>query len=144
MTQLKTKYVYSPDVMTINAAGGVEIRTPSSGVHTDVEKGLYKMWVRSNTPGSSVGTTFNVSSLTDDGTGLNDINFSNIFADGNYPITGTILGTTTTDNFSRYTLWSIEGNTTTFSRIETGYDTPAGTTAYDDNHSTILSVGDLA
>ena len=53
---------------------------PSAGGTTYSAGGIAKAWVRFNQSIMSIGGSENVSSLTDDGTGMSDVNLTNAFS----------------------------------------------------------------
>src|SRR5210317_1336977 len=67
----------SANSMTIRGEGTAQ---------TSIQQGLAKVWVNFNGQGPVIATrdSLNVASLTDNGTGNHDINFSSSMADANY------------------------------------------------------------
>ena len=49
---------------------------------------LSKAWIRFNGSNMSIQASFNVSSITDQGTGAYDVNFASAFSDANYAFAG--------------------------------------------------------
>jgi hypothetical protein len=65
------------------AAGGAD--TSLSNLSATGEQRVCQAWVNFNGTGTpSIRDSYNVSSITDDGTGLYTVNFSNSMANGNY------------------------------------------------------------
>jgi hypothetical protein len=62
-----------------------ELDTESTAV-TNVINGSAKAWVTWNAVGGGIGASFNVSSVTDSGTGVSTINFVNAFDDIYYTV----------------------------------------------------------
>lgn len=60
------------------------VRPSLGGTSTDLMKGLAKAYAMVVTDAAGSGSTFNQSSITDNGTGDNDHNFTDAFADTNY------------------------------------------------------------
>ena len=65
-----------------NTSGG------SSSTPEEIANGRAKVWIRYNNSANSIQASFGVSSITDQGTGLTDINFSSSFSDTNYAFAG--------------------------------------------------------
>ena len=65
-----------------NTSGG------SSSTPEQIEQGRAKVWIRYNNSATTIQASFGVSSITDRGTGLTDINFSSSFSDANYAFAG--------------------------------------------------------
>jgi hypothetical protein len=64
-----------------------------------VISGSAKAWVNFNGTGTvSIRASFNVSSITDNGTGDYTVNFTNAFSDTNYVITGTAMNSLASAN----------------------------------------------
>ena len=78
-------------------AGTLTISTLSDGTNstssTNVIQGSAKAWVNFNGTGTvAIRASYNVSSITDNGTGDYTVNFTNAFADANYAVTGANIG----------------------------------------------------
>lgn len=74
-------------------AGTLTISTLSDGTNstssTNCIQGSAKAWVNFNGTGTvAIRASYNVSSITDNGTGDYTINFTNAFADANYSVSG--------------------------------------------------------
>jgi hypothetical protein len=87
-------------------AGTLTISTLSDGTNstsaTNCIQGSAKAWVNFNGTGTvAIRASYNVSSITDNGTGQYTINFTNAFADANYTCLFTPGGqeTSSTGNF---------------------------------------------
>jgi len=74
-------------------SGGTNVKIANNAVTvseggsatTNTVQGLAKCWVNFDGTGTiAARDSFNVSSLTDNGTGLYSVNFNNNFSDGNY------------------------------------------------------------
>ena len=62
---------------------------------TNEASGLCKAWVNFNGVGTvAIRASYNVSSITDNGTGDYTVNFTTAMADANYSALGSIIGTT--------------------------------------------------
>ena len=108
----------------------INVQSITNGTDTidvgDNIKGTAKAWVNFNGTGTvSIRSSYNVSSVTDNGTGQYTINFTNAFADTNYAECFAMSGDSNGGNFIRSYLGASEINKTTSSiRIQslTGED----------------------
>jgi hypothetical protein len=101
-SRLVVNEIVSTNNIVINAVSNVEIRTPTSGTHTNVDLGLAKVW--SDFDGTSTITEsdgFNSSSLTDNGTGTYAVNMSNAFSTANYGSFGAVSNGDDTSSSNR-------------------------------------------
>jgi len=65
----------------------------------NVINGSAKAWVNFNGTGTpAIRASYNVSSITDNGTGDYTVNFTNAFTDANYAITGTAMNSLASAN----------------------------------------------
>ena len=72
------------DVLAANAVTEAKLGS-------DEQKGLAKAWVNFNGTGTvAIRDSFNVASITDNGTGEYSITFTNAMANANYAVTGTV------------------------------------------------------
>jgi hypothetical protein len=84
----------------------------------NVIQGSAKAWVNFNGTGTvAIRASYNVSSITDNGTGDYTINFTNAFADVNYAVIGTSRSTSSTGYLTYGSATS--GNATGSVRIST-------------------------
>ena len=125
-----------------NAAG--------TGPVTLTKQSAAKAWVNFNGTGTiAARDSFNLSSLTDNGTGDYTINLTSAMADTNYcvSLSATDDGTTAgqTDGFA-YGGWLRGANSAGYAagsmRVQVGY--PADSVRYDQSHVNLTLVGDLA
>jgi len=87
---------------------------------TDQQQGLAKSWINFNGTGTvAIRDSFNVSSITDNGTGDYTINFTSAFANANYVVTGTSGGQSSTSNGGVYQYDQGTAKTTSACRIIT-------------------------
>jgi hypothetical protein len=94
---------------------------------TNTQPQVCKAWVNFNGSGTvAIRASFNVSSITDNGTGNYTVNFTTAMVDANFATTGT-AGQSSTDA-ARY-LGMFNSNTTTSTRIICAY--PPNSQAYD-------------
>jgi hypothetical protein len=130
-------------------AGALTISTlnDSSGVLATQNgmKGIAKAWANFNPSSGTVVTnnTFNVSSITRNGTGDYTITFATAMPNANY-VMGAVLGngTSTTDGVAWVVSYQSTTNITTSScRIITSYGSNAGRGLFDPNPVTVLFIG---
>lgn len=79
--------------LELNGTTGVDLIQDGTVViadlHSDVNSGVAKAWVNFNGTGTvAIRGSFNVSSITDNGTGDYTINFTTAMTDANYAISG--------------------------------------------------------
>jgi hypothetical protein len=93
--------------------------SPPTFRNSTVEIGtLCRAWVNFNGTGTpAIRASFNVSSITDNGTGDYTINFTTAFADANYTITGSSGGQNSTSNGAVYLADQATARTTNLFRI---------------------------
>ena len=100
-----------------------------SGTSTSVENvlnGTAKAWVNFNGTGTvAIRASYNVSSITDNGTGDYTVNFTSAMVDANYAINGTAKTYVVVEQYASPI------RTTTSIRVQSGV---AGSTAYDCEH----------
>tara|TARA_R100001509_G_scaffold54346_1_gene29778 strand:- start:25 stop:396 length:372 start_codon:yes stop_codon:yes gene_type:complete len=65
-----------------DASGG------NSSTAEQIQQGRAKAWIRFNGSAMSIQASFNISSITDQGTGAYDVNFASAFSDANYAFAG--------------------------------------------------------
>lgn len=110
-------------------AGTLTISTLSDGTNstsaTNCIQGSAKAWVNFNGTGTvAIRASYNVSSITDNGTGDYTINFTNALSDANYSLVGTCQG-------ASVAAFEIDGGTYTSTACRVLTRLPAGT--YADN-----------
>lgn len=91
----------------------------------NVIRGSARAWVNFNGTGTvAIRASYNVSSITDNGTGDYTVNFTNALPDANYCITGSATLSTSGPSAPRTMApYDVSTQTTTSSRIRTGDDT---------------------
>lgn len=125
-----------------NSSGNItnvtNYRNDEGAKYRDVIKG----WVSFNATGTiAVSSSYNVSSITDDGTGQYTINWTNSFADTNYVVAGSVGGTGTGGNFpGRVSLRATASPlTTSAAKIESR---DHGGALDDFTYTTVMAIGD--
>jgi hypothetical protein len=114
--------VVDTDVIAANAVTTAKLGTSEAS-------GLCKAWVSFNGEGTvAIRSSYNVSSITDNGTGLYTVNFSTTFADTNYALaTSTVSFATTTGTANTAVLETDDGanRTTSSAQFRTQLSTGA-------------------
>jgi hypothetical protein len=131
-------------------SGGTNVKIANNAVTvseggsatTNTVQGLAKCWVNFDGTGTiAARDSFNVSSLTDNGTGLYSVNFNNNFSDGNYAGVGTI-GNADVSNPGALKGCAIGHTASNLSVIESSNTSSAANT--DDDQISTNYHGDLA
>ena len=107
----------------VSTAGSIDVVGEGNSTTTNLQQGLAKCWATSNTEGSAVLDSFNLSSLGDTATGKETRNFTNVMSNNDYSavaLTGTgdnngnhhplLNNTVGTDS---YQVWAFSGSTLT-------------------------------
>ena len=107
----------------VTTAGSIDVTGEGNSTTTNLQQGLAKCWATSNTEGSAVLDSFNLSSLGDTATGKETRNFTNVMSNNDYSavaLTGTgdnngnhhplLNNTVGTDS---YQVWAFSGSTLT-------------------------------
>ena len=107
----------------VTTAGSISVTGEGNSTTTNLQQGLAKCWATSNTEGSAVLDSFNLSSLGDTATGKETRNFTNVMSNNDYSavaLTGTgdnngnhhplLNNTVGTDS---YQVWAFSGSTLT-------------------------------
>ena len=107
----------------VSTAGSIDVVGEGNSTTTNLQQGLAKCWATSNTAGSAVLDSFNLSSLGDTATGKETRNFTNVMSNNDYSavaLTGTgdnngnhhplLNNTVGTDS---YQVWAFSGSTLT-------------------------------
>ena len=120
----------------VTAAGSILVTGEGNSTTTNLQQGLAKTWVNIDGAGTiAVRDSFNVGSLTDNGTGKYEINFTNNFGNINYcMVVGGFGGSGIGSNYD------ISTNTTAVADVR-GF---AGTIYSDADTLQCAALGDLA
>ena len=131
------------DTLTgVTTAGSIVVTGEGNSTTTNLQQGLAKCWVNFDGTGTiAARDSFNVSSLTDNGTGLYSVNFNNNFSDGNYAGVGTI-GNADVSNPGALKGCAIGHTASNLSVIESSNTSSAANT--DDDQISTNYHGDLA
>jgi hypothetical protein len=104
---------------------------------TNVQEGLVKAWMQLNGTGTiALADSFNISSVSDDATGIYTPTFTNNYANNDFSVSGS-GGKTTTRPVARFD----EGTTSTQTQ-EMRQESDGN--AYDEECTRQMSIGDLA
>ena len=115
--------IVDADMLAANAVTTAKIsdsQITEAKLATDQQQGLAKAWVNFNGQGTvAIRDSFNVGSITDNGTGDYTINFTNALANANYAVTGSSGGQSSTTGGGIYQYDQGTAKTTSACRIIT-------------------------
>ena len=94
-------------VTTIQDTSGSNASTTA-----EIAEGRAKAWINFDMNAGSITDSFNVSSITDDGTGLFTVTYSSAFSNTNYCILSGEAAKTTDDTDNRYITRTLDRSTT--------------------------------
>ena len=127
----------------VTTAGSILVTGEGNSTTTNLQQGLAKCWATSNTEGSAVLDSFNLSSLGDTATGKETRNFTNNMASTAFSaIVDNTNNTVGNSNIYVHSVKTNHKNTTNFSSF-LGYD-PGTVTGVDADNQSGLAHGDLA
>tara|TARA_R100000697_G_scaffold63399_1_gene76258 strand:+ start:56 stop:454 length:399 start_codon:yes stop_codon:yes gene_type:complete len=132
--------------MSIDTSGQVSIRGEGSATTTNLQQGLCKAWATFNATGTAATRdTFNVSGLTDNGTGDFSFAFSSNFETANAYVAGGLVAHSS-QSTATYTLRAYSSSTLTTSsaRMSMVYNTDSAQGVSDYAYGSTLMHGDLA
>ena len=112
-------------------AGSIAVVAEGNGTTTNLQQGLAKAWTNVSADGATVNDSFNNTSVTDTGTGIQTVNHANDFSNANYSCHLTIGGDVSKVWINNQAAGSFDG------RVYTG-------SAYSDQIQRHTSHGDLA
>lgn len=72
--------------VTVNGTNGVTFNDSTTQSTASIPSGQAKAWVNFNGTTNTIRASYNVSSITNNGTGDNTVNFTNALADANYEV----------------------------------------------------------
>jgi len=128
------------ELQGITAAGDITVTSEGGAATQSLQQGLAKAWVNFNGTGTIASRdSFNVASLTDNGTGNYDVNISNSMGNGNYSVQ--ICSSAAVDNngFNR-----LDSSNNLTSRWRVIHYESGGATSPDTDLLTSNVMGDLA
>jgi hypothetical protein len=130
------------------SAGDITVTSEGGAATQSLQQGLAKAWVNFNATTTSARDSFNVSSITDNGTGIETTGFTNSMSNANYslPAQGSfdITGSTPT-NYTGLTVKQGTGYSTTSScKVAMAYITNTGGYISDFEIVCLGILGDLA
>ncbi len=122
-----------------STAGSIVVTGEGNSTTTNLQQGLAKFWVNFNGTGTiAARDSFNLSGLTDNGTGDYTAAFTNAMGNANHAPQGVGQNSASTDFGLMYNPFSV---TTTNTRMKYVNDNAA---ARDSAHNHVLTNGDLA
>ena len=119
------------DTLTgVSTAGSISVTGEGNSTTTNLQQGLIKAWAETNSAGTLLRDSFNISSLDDTAEGQQTCNYQNPFSSGSYVCvtTGDTVGNDrvySATNASNWIVYSFDG-------------------AYDDMGQGTMAAGDLA
>ena len=128
------KHTNNTTSMTVDTSGQVSVRGEGSATTTNLQQGLAKAFANSNPEGTNLNDSFNISSLGDQGTGIQRFNLSNA-------MNNTTFATVTCVQVNIDQEWEDTGNRTTSMAELRAYDETSG---YTDVAEMMAILGDLA
>ena len=129
-----------------STAGSIAVTGEGNSTTTNLQQGLCKAWATFNATGTAATRdTFNVSGLTDNGTGDFSFAFSSNFATANAYVAGGLVAHSSQSD-STYTLRAYSSSTLTTSsaRMSMVYNTDSAQGVSDYAYGSTLMHGDLA
>ena len=129
-----------------STAGSIAVTAEGNSTTTNLQQGLCKAWATFNATGTAATRdTFNVSGLTDNGTGDFSFAFSSNFATANAYVAGGLVAHSSSSD-STYTLRAYSSSTLTTSsaRMSMVYNTDSAQGVSDYAYGSTLMHGDLA
>tara|TARA_Y100000114_G_scaffold120398_1_gene115348 strand:+ start:248 stop:694 length:447 start_codon:yes stop_codon:yes gene_type:complete len=134
------KYDSDTTSMIISDAGQVTIQGEGTAT-TNLQQGLAKAWLTMDGTGTiAIVDSFNIAGITDNNTGNHSYTYSNNIATTKHPVTGSVIGSTSTNYFS-FAASNGTAQATTGSGVNTKHHSGA---TDDQNHVHILTHGDLS
>ena len=131
-----------------STAGAILVTGEGNSTTTNLQQGLAKAWANVTNATPTINDSFNIASITDNGTGDHTLNFTNAMGNANYAYPADVkYNATSTAVFSAGGVDSSSINQATSGvRINTIYVTPSSSrTDYDSNMQFYVVVhGDLA
>ena len=115
----------------VSTAGSIAVTGEGNSTTTNLQQGLAKAWTNVSADGATVNDSFNNTSITDTGTGIQTVNHANDFSNANYSCHLTIGGDVSKVWINNQAAGSFDG------RVYTG-------SAYSDQIQRHTSNGDLA
>ena len=115
----------------VSTAGSIAVTGEGNSTTTNLQQGLAKAWTNVSADGATVNDSFNNTSITDTGTGIQTVNHANDFSNANYSCHLTIGGDVSKVWINNQAAGAFDG------RVYTG-------SAYSDQIQRHTSNGDLA
>ena len=84
------KHTNNTTSMAIDTSGQVTIRGEGSATTTNLQQGLNKAYCTfAQSSSHTINDSFNISGLSDDGTGQTTVSYTNVFSVAKHPVAGT-------------------------------------------------------
>ena len=118
------------EITGVTTAGSITVTGEGNSTTTNLQQGLAKAWAETNSAGTTLRDSFNISSLDDTAEGQQTCNYQNPFSSGNYACvtTGDTVGNDrvySATHSDRWIVYSFDGS-------------------YDDMGQGTIAAGDLA
>ena len=137
------KHRNGTSAITINTSAQMTVRGEGGNATTNLQQGLAKAWINFNGTGTvAVRDSYNISSLTDNNTGLYTLSWSNSFANDDYSNAG-MSGQQSSAMINVSCTIDDTAPTTSASQYNTMYEN-SGSGNFDSTQVTIQVYGDLA
>lgn len=132
----------------VTTAGSISVTGEGNSTTTNLQQGLLKSWANFSMSGTpSFRDTFNVDSITDNGTGDGTLGFTNPFANINYSFAGMSSVDDGTNDFNIGIIGpdrDFYPLTTSTIRLNISYNSGTSSNSYDNGLNGAMFSGDLA
>ena len=95
----------------VTTAGSIDVVGEGNSTTTNLQQGLAKAWYNLDAYNATLRDSFNIGSITDEGTGEYEGNFTNAMNDGNYSAVGTCSTKGGTNSYSYIVTTGDQSNT---------------------------------
>jgi len=121
----------------VTTAGSISVTGEGNSTTTNLQQGLVKMWMQIDQSSFGVLDSLNVSSASDDGTGLFTVTRSNNMNNSNYGVATAVMS-------DRVGILGSNGNTYTTSQNNFTNNDSRDASYHDPSRNGIILTGDLA
>ena len=110
----------------VTTAGSILVTGEGNSTTTNLQQGLAKAWLYSPATSASITDSFNISGITDGGTGEQDMTFTSAMSNNDYSSPLGVETTTTQDTGGAVRLVSVNSKTTLLIDARADYVTSSG------------------
>ena len=130
-------------VTGVTTAGSIAVTGECNSTTTNLQQGLNKVWVNfdGSASGAASNDSFNVSGMTDNGTGDYTTSFTNNMGDTNYCH---LVHAIVASNYTQYLANNFAKATSSYREEQDSFDGSSTTTNRDHTHCNLGILGDLA